>query len=149
MSDLPAHAFHAFKQENVHGSSIIKYLEATLSHSRQYHVILDGLDECREVQAKEVADVFHRLLISSRLRIKFLWSSRPNVLNWIPGKFCTQQRIDLETGESKVRVATDIRKFIYLTLEKWLEGETPELEINDPNLIIIIQDRLETEAQGM
>ena len=149
VSDLPINAFRSFKQESTYGSSIISFFEATLSHSRQYFIILDGLDECGEAQVKEVADIFHGLLLSPRLRVKIFWSSRPNVLNWLPGKFLTQQQIDLETFENQSRVAHDIRKYIHITLEEWLEGETPELQINDPTLIITILDRLEKEAQGM
>ena len=149
MSDLPANAFREFNQESTYGSSIISLLEAKLSHSRQYFIILDGLDECGEAQLKKVADIFHGLLISSRLHIKLFWSSRPNVLNWLPGRFLTQQHIDLDSVENQSRVAGDIRKFIHVTLEEWLDGETPEMQIHDPNLIFKILDHLEKEAQGM
>lgn len=111
--------------------------------------MLDGLDECGEAQVKEVADIFHGLLLSTRLRVKLFWSSRPNVLGWLPKKFLNQQRIDLETVENQSRVAHDIRKLIRITLEEWLDGETPELQLNDPTLIKTILDHLGEEAQGM
>lgn len=149
MSDLPAIAFRAFNRRSIDGTSIISALEATLSHTRQYFVVLDGLDECGEAQVKEVAEIFHRLLLSPHLRIKLFWSSRPNVLSWLPGRFLTQQRMNLETIENQSRVAYDINTFIRVTLEEWLEGETPELQINDPTLIETILNRLEKEAQGM
>lgn len=149
VSDLPLKAFRAFNQESTHGTSIISFLEATLSHSRQYFIMLDGLDECAEAQVKEVADIFHGLLLSTRLRVKLFWSSRPNVLGWLPKKFLNQQRIDLETVENQSRVAHDIRKLIRITLEEWLDGETPELQLNDPTLIKTILDHLGEEAQGM
>ena len=149
LSDLPASTFRAFNQEVTYGSSIISFLRTTLSHSRRYFIILDGLDECGEAQVREVADIFHELLLSPRLRIKMFWSSRPNVLNWLPGKFLTQHRVDLETVENQSKVARDIRKFIHITLEEWLEGETPDMQINDPTLIQTILDSLETKAQGM
>ena len=149
VSDLTANAFREFNQESIHGSSIISFLEATLSHSRQYFIVLDGLDECGEAQLKKVADIFHGLLISSRLHIKLFWSSRPNVLNWLLGRFLTQQHIDLDSVENQSRVANDIRKCIRVTLEEWLDGETPEMHINDPTLGITILDHLGNEAQGM
>ena len=149
VSDLPANAFRAFDRGSTHETSIIATLEATLRHTRQCFIVLDGLDECGEAQVKEVAEIFHGLLLSPSLRIKLFWSSRPNVLSWLPGRFLTQQRINLETVENQSRVAHGIHAFIRVTLEEWLEGETPELQINDPTLVETILDRLEKEAQGM
>ena len=149
VSDLPTNAFRAFNQESTYGTSIIRFLEATLNCDRQYFIVLDGLDECEEAQVREVADVFHELLVSPRLRIKLFWSSRPIVLSWLPGRLLTQQHIDLDIADNQSRIAHDIRKFIHITLEEWLEGETPELQINDPSVIITILDRLEKEAHGM
>ena len=149
VSDLPATAFRAFNQESTDGTSITSALEAMLSHTRHYFVVLDGLDECAEVQIKEVVEIFHELLLSSHLCIKIFWSSRPNILGWLPGTFLNQQRISLETVENQSRVTHDINTFIVVTLEEWLDGEAPELQINDPSLIETIQDCLEKEAQGM
>ena len=120
-----------------------------LSHTRQYFIVLDGLDECGEVQIKEVVEIFQELLLSPHLRIHLFWSSRPNVLRWLPGRFQTQQRISLETAENQSRVTHDINTLIVVTLEEWLDGETPDLQINDPSLIEMILHCLEKEAQGM
>ena len=149
VSDLPASAFRAFNQKSIDGTSIISALEAILSHSRQYFIVLDGLDECEEVQIMEFVEIFHGLLLSPYLRIILFWSSRPNVLGWLPGRLLTQQRIKLETIENQSRVTRDINTFISVTLEEWLDGEAPELQINDPSLIESILHCLEKEAQGM
>ena len=147
--DLPATAFRAFDKESIDGTSIISALEAMLSHTRQYFIVLDGLEECEEVQIKEAVEILHGLLLSSHLRIKIFWSSRPNVLGWLSGRLLTQQRINLETVENESRVAHDIGKFVVVTLEEWLDGEAPELQINDPYRIKMILHCLEKEAQGM
>ena len=147
--DLPATKFRTFSQESTEGTSIISALEAMLSHSRQYFVVLDGLDECGEVQIKEVVEICHKLLCSPYLRIKLFWSSRQNVSRWLSRSFLTQQRIDLETVENQSRVAHDINTFIVVTLMEWLDGEAPELQINDPSLIGTILHCLEKEAEGM
>ena len=70
VNDLPADAFRQFNHQNTNGIAIIKFLEATLSHTRQYFIVLDGLDECGEAQVREVAKIFHELLLSPQLRIK-------------------------------------------------------------------------------
>ena len=146
---MPTDIFRQFNHENTDEIDIIKFLEAILSHTRQHFIVLDGLDECGEAQIRVIAEIFHRFLLFPRLRIKLFWSSRPNILSWLPRRFLTQHRIDLETVENQSRVTRDIRKFIHITLEELLEGETPELRINDPTLVIKILERLEQEAQGM
>ena len=149
MSDLPAIAFREFSQQSTDGTGIISVLESMLSHTRQYFIVMDGLDECRKVQIKEIVEFYHKLLLSPHLRIKLFWSSRPNVLRWLPGRLSTQQRINLDTVEIQSRVAHDINTFISVTLEEWLDGEAPELQINDPSLIETILHCLEKEAEGM
>jgi len=149
VNHLPADTFPRLDHRNIDELAIIEFLEATLDHSRQYFIMLDGLDECEEAQLKEVAEIFHNLLLLPRLRIQFFWSSRPNVHNWLPGRFLTKQHINLGTMEIQDKIASDIRTFIRVTLEEWLEGETPELQLNNPTLIITILDCLEKRAQGM
>lgn len=145
----PADAFRAFNYNTTDGIDIIRFLEATLDHARRYFIVLDGLDECEEAQVKELAEIFHNLLLSSQLRIGVFWSSRSNVLSWLPERFLTKQHIDLETQENQGKIARDIGEFTQHTLEEWLEGDTPELQINNPTVPVTIRDRLEKEAQGM
>ncbi|KAL9103663.1 MAG: hypothetical protein Q9163_001322 [Psora crenata] len=143
---------YAFRDVNLaatYGPAIVKFLEAMLSTTRQYLIVLDGLEECNEEQSKEVAGIFHSLLSSPLLHIKLFWSSRPNVPTWLPLKFRTQQHISLDTVESQSHVALDIREFISTSLGEWLEGDAPEMRISDPTLILTIADHLEREAHGM
>lgn len=149
VQNLPADAFRTFNHNNTDEVDIVRFLEATLDHTRRYFIVLDELDECEEAQVKELAEIFHNLLLSPRLRIGVFWSSRSNVLSWLPGRFLTKQHINLETMENQDKIARDIGEFIQRTLEEWLEGETPELQINDPIVPVTIRDRLEKEAQGM
>ena len=149
VSDLPATVFGKFNLESTDATSLISALEAMLSDTRQYFIVLDGLDECGEKQIEEVVEIFNGLLLSSHLQIKLFWTSRPNILGWLPGRFLTEQRINLETVENQSRVAHDISIFIVTTLEEWLDGEAPELQINDPSLVETILRCLEKEAQGM
>lgn len=149
VNSLPVDTFRRFDHRNIDCLAIIRFLEAVLDNSRQYFIVLDGLDECEEAEIKEVADVFHDLLLLPRLHIKFFWSSRPNVQNWLPGRFLTKQHIDLGTVENQDKIACDIRTFVHLTLEEWLDGDTPKVRINDPTIIITILDCLEKGAQGM
>ena len=88
--DLPATVFGKFNLESINGTTLISALEARLSDARQYFIVLHGLDECGEKQIEEVVEIFHGFLLSSHLQMKFLWTSRPNVLGWLPGRFLTE-----------------------------------------------------------
>ena len=127
LSNFPATVFAKFNLESTDGTSIISALEAMLSDNRKYFIVLDGLDECGEKQIKEVDEIFHGFLLSSHLQKKSFWTSRPNVLGWLSGRFLTEQRINIETVENQSRVAHDISIFVVATLEEWLDGEAPEL----------------------
>lgn len=145
VNDLPDDAFSDFE----HGSPIGDFLESSLNDTRQYFIILDGLDECNEKHIREVSETLHSLLSSSHLHVKIFWCSRPNIPDWIPSKLQSQQYINLETVQSQSQVASDIERFIDITLEELLESDTPRLQIGDPTLVLMIQDRLKKEAHGM
>ncbi|KAL9025167.1 MAG: hypothetical protein Q9196_005966 [Gyalolechia fulgens] len=145
VDDIPEDNFRGFCNE----TPVIEYLEIALSHTRQYFIILDGLDECSEVEIREVSEILHRLLSSPRLQIKIFWFSRPSIIDWLPPKLKTEQQISLETTESQDRIASDIREFIKITLEEWLEGHTPKLRILDPTTVLMAMEYLEKEAHGM
>ncbi|KAL9042772.1 MAG: hypothetical protein Q9214_003688 [Letrouitia sp. 1 TL-2023] len=149
VSDLSAEVFVDFNQGPLDGPAILKLLENSLSNNRRYFIILDGLDECNETQMREVAEALYHLLNSSSLHIKVFWSSRSNVMSWLSAKFEPQQRVHLDAVESQKQIAHDIREFINTTLEEWLDGDPPELQIWDPTLVLSIIDHLETEAHGM
>ena len=149
VNNLCADAFRDFNVEPTDETAIVRMLEAMLSHTHQYFIVLDGLDECSEAQIKEVAGIFHSLLNSPLLHIKLFWSSRPNVASWLPLKFRPQLHVSLETVESQSRIAVDVRQYINTTLGEWLEADPPELKLSDPTLIFSIADHLEEEAYGM
>ena len=145
VNDIPEDNFHGFCNE----TPVIEYLEIALSHTRQYFIILDGLDECPEEEIREVSEILYRLLSSPRLQIKIFWFSRPNIVDWLPPKLKTEQQISLETTESQDRIGSDIRKFIQITFEEYLEGDTPKLRILDPTTVLKAEEYLKNEAHGM
>ncbi|KAL9023850.1 MAG: hypothetical protein Q9196_006931 [Gyalolechia fulgens] len=145
VNDLPEDSFSDFE----HGSPIEDFLETALNNTRQYFIILDGLDECNEAHIREVSENLYSLLSSSRLDVKLFWCSRPNIPDWIPSKLQSELHINLENVQSQSHVASDIEKFIKITLEGLLEGDTPRLRIGDPTLALMIEDRLKKEAHGM
>ncbi|KAI4231759.1 MAG: hypothetical protein LQ349_005400, partial [Xanthoria aureola] len=143
--DLPEDKFRNFSRE----TPILEFLKRTLSDTRQYFIILDGLDECNEEQIRETCGILHGLLSLPHLNIKLFWCSRPNVMDWLPPRLQSQKYINLESVESQGHIASDIGKLIHSRLEEWLDGDSPQLRIGDPTLPLIIVQCLENEAQGI
>ena len=114
----------------------------------QYTIILDGLDECEEAQIREVANCSRKLL-DNIFPLRILWSSRSNVPSWLRQKLQPQQHIYLDTVESQHHIGADIREFVEITLQDWLSGDAPKMQISNPDLILTIVDKLEQKANGM
>ena len=143
--DEPEDKFRGFSRE----TPVVEFLENTLSNTRQYFIVLDGLDECSEEQIWETCGMLHGLLSSPHLRIKLFWCSRPNVMDWLPLRLQSQQHISFESVDSQDHIASDIGRFIHSTLEEWLDGDSPRLRIGDWALRMTIVRCLENKAEGM
>ena len=120
-----------------------------MTGSCRYFIVLDGLDECEETQIRGIAQALQDLLNSSKLRVKIYCSARPLVVKWLPSGLRSELEVILETPENQSRIANDIGDLIRNTLMEQLDGESPGLEIGDPNLIRTVQDTLQDKAHGM
>ena len=146
--DSPAATFRHYSVRNADEMAMVEFLEKALSHSRQYFIVVDGMDECEEDQIKELLEFFNRLLLSSFLQVKLFWSSSSYSHGW-QIKTTAWERHDMGSIENREKVAYDIRKFIRMPLEDLLEGEVPKLRLGDPSIILTIVNQLEDKAQGM
>ena len=142
---LPEDAFHQLN-ESPDTSDILEVLRTKLGSTRHY-IIVDGLDECGDSQAAEVVQFLEELVCSS-LKVQIFWTSRPNMTISLKPLFLDQQ-ISLDSADSQHHIASDIGKYIQTTLEEWLDGDTPQLKIGDPGVILTIADQLEKRAYGM
>ncbi|KAI4246112.1 MAG: hypothetical protein L6R40_002064 [Gallowayella cf. fulva] len=145
VKDLPEDEFRGFSRE----TPIVEFLENTLSKTRQYFIILDGLDECNQAQVLETCGLLDSLLNLPQLHIKIFWCSRPNVVNGPLLNLPSQQHISLESVESQGQIASDIGRLIEVTLDESLDGDSPQLQLGDPTLILTIFQHLENEAHGI
>lgn len=148
-STLPARVFGEHDHRNSQPASILRFLESKLDLTKWYPVILDGFDECEKDQLREIDELFFKIMGSCSIQFRLFFSSRPNIAGWPSSKVRFEKHIDLETARNREKVTFDIHKFIIVSITEHLEGETPELLISDPELVLIIVERLEKEAQGM
>lgn len=146
-SDLPTEAFHPFQSTTADLTAILKFLEAVLPRKRRYFVVLDGLDECEEMQFREIVDALRSLLDSTLLHVKLCFTTRTSIMSWVPLRLRPDRHIVLDTPENQASVTRDIENFVNASLQERLREN--ELQLGDPALVLKIQDALKTGAQGM
>ena len=146
---LSIDAFRDLQPENIDLQTITDFLSNKLDRSRQYYVLLDGLDECQKAQIEEVLEALKGMTAAGNIQTKIFWSSRPSNLEMLPVGLLPDQRIDLEDRDHREKIAVDICKYIEASLEDSLDGESPKLQISDPTLALTIMEHLEQEAHGM
>ena len=146
-TDLPTEAFHKFEPTTADLTAILKFLKAVLTGKRRYFIVIDGFDECEEVQFKEIVDVLRGLLDAALLPIKLFFTTRTSVKHWVLLKLQPERHIVLDTAENQASVARDIEIFVNVSLQERLSEN--ELQLGDPALVLKIQDALKTGAQGM
>ena len=144
---MPTEAFHKFESTNADLTAILGFLKTVLTGQRRYFIVLDGLDDCEEVQSKTIVEILRGLLDSPLLHIKLFLTTRTSVMSWVPLKLQPERHIDLDTAEHKASVAHDIDNFVNASLQERLREN--ELQLGDPNLVLKIQDALRTGAHGM
>ena len=146
-NDLPTEAFHKFDSTHADLTSILDFLKTVLTGKRRYFIVLDGLDECEEVQSKELVNVLRGLLDAPLLHIKLYFTTRTIVMNWVTLILKPERQIVLDTAENQASVTRDIDNVVNASLQKRLRQN--ELQLGDQNLILKIQDALKTGAKGM
>ena len=120
---------------------ITDYLEELLpSTLYKYFIIIDGLDECKEKEARLVLRFLTRLL-KSRHVFRVYCSSRPDIVRW------THSLLEPKWNVSLSQTSTDIEEYVEDTLEKHLESGS--LSVGDPTIIFTIRDALLENAHGM
>lgn len=149
LQSLPVDKFQKLDHENIHKATLINFLTASLTSENRHFIILDGLDECPEQQTGEIVEFLRDILSCSGSGVKIFGNSRPNPPNWILKHLLVQQYIDLQGAENQRKVASDIERFVDTTLTDYLNGEEPELQLSEPQLVLTIRDVLTGKADGM
>ena len=146
--DFPAEKFQA-SSDIVHSrTEMFDFVECSLSTERRYFIVIDGIDECEELQIREVADFVGRLFTRSDIRVKLFISTRLAEPISLQDTLSTSLCMNLETIESQVKISDDTERLIDATLEGWLTEEGPDL-VGDPNLILTIREVLIEKTNGM
>ena len=108
--------------------------------SRKHIVVLDGLDECEESEARSLLEGLKQLLASSFV-FQIYCSSRPDVFRWASVILKPLFSISIPKANPGLPL------YVENTLERCLEAR--KLCIGDPSIIFTIQDALVEKANGM
>lgn len=108
--------------------------------SGAYFIVIDGLDECEEKEAKSVLMFLNRLLMSRHV-FHIYCSSRPAVFRWAASLLQPQWNVSMSEA------SPDIKEYVVDALTQCLESN--RLRLGDPKMIITIQDALVENAHGM
>lgn len=105
--------------------------------------VIDGFDECHKTDRMAVLKILHRLMSTSRSKIKIFLSSRQDVIGDIDRVFTTCHHVRMDCEETHADILTYVEDLID---EKILNGD---LEVHDPQLKEDIQNALANGANGM
>jgi hypothetical protein len=124
-------------------NTLQKILSTNASNPHKLCIVLDGVDECKETDAKMVLKYLNRLIMSSIQVCHIFLSGRPDVFHWtsksLPPNFILSM--------SASRCHDEMTPYIDDALEACLE--TGHLSVGNPDIIVKIRDTLVSNAHGM
>ncbi len=130
------------KISDVDSAGMTDILSDRLPPGASYYILLDGIDECKIDEAREVVACLSKLCQNHRA-VKIVLTSRTD----IDKALRRQLRAKYKMPVSEAKTQSDVRCYINETLDQRLEDR--ELVLNDPSIILKISDKLERESQGM
>jgi hypothetical protein len=122
---------------------LMQILSKNPSLTQRFFIVLDGVDECKEVASREVPTCLARLATSSSHVFHIFCSGRPDVSQWV----VTTIRPDHTLSMSATRFSEEMNQHIVEALKEALE--TGRLILNNPEIIMKIRDTLLANAHGM
>jgi hypothetical protein len=120
-----------------------KILSADTSKAHKLCIVLDGVDECKETDAKVVLKYLSRLIESSIHVYHILFSSRPDASQWASKILPPSSTLSMSVPGCH----DEITSYIDDALEACLETE--RLSIGNPDIITKIRDTLLKNVHGM
>ena len=130
------------ESRNLDVKGVIGFLLAELENGVTYFIILDGLDECEDVELKLISQAMHNLYEASSSILKIFYTTRSDMRSQRFQVYQSTYRISLATEA----VNLDIGCFIQAMLTQKLEDD--ELKLGDPKLIVRIRTALQEGSQG-
>jgi Cdc6-like AAA superfamily ATPase len=122
---------------------LMQILSKNPSLTQRFFIVLDGVDECKEVASREVLTCLARLATSSSPTIHIFCSGRSDVSQWVLRTLQPDHTLSM----SATRCSEEMNQHIVEALKEALE--TGRLILNNPEIIMKIRDTLLANAHGM
>lgn len=120
---------------------VVRLTKNVLSRKRRCYFILDGLDECEDIERGQITEALHEMQKTTQLLV---FISLRSQVDQVETEFrCLRPHFVFEMPEEN----PDISYFILRALKEKIE--TGKLVLGDQSLILEIRDALEAGAQGM
>ena len=122
---------------------ILSNMMLLLPRHRHYIMVIDGLDECEYDEVRALVASIQSLLKRSSHILKIFLTGRSDFASRVSEQLQPDFQILITSSDN----GPEISKFIELALEDALESN--RLKLRDPNIVLKIQDALETGANEM
>ncbi|KAM0421036.1 hypothetical protein ACHAPT_011107 [Fusarium lateritium] len=125
-------------------ATLSELYKAASKFTRDWFIILDGVDECESEQQRLVYDFLSHFLRSSGLeRIRILFSSRETTRQAIDSSFGDVERLITGTSHTSADIVAFAEDVIVTKLSRG------ELVVRDPNIIGDILNAIASKEEGM
>ena len=141
--EIPDFADRVIGTEVLSADQVLDHLIKLLPTTREYFILIDGIDECDEEDVKLLMDHLRRLL-ESKIFFRVFCSSRPNVFPW------ASVHLEPYLRPLNVTIAdtnSEIEKYVQSQLEQRVEKG--KIHYRNPAIIDDVQQTLLEKAQGM
>lgn len=126
---------------NLDTEKLMQYLrQLSIPESSMSFIIIDGLDECEESEARELLSCLNHILEFEH-DYHIYCSSRSDVFRWAPALLQPKWMLSMSEANG------EIERYIEETLEECLLSE--RLCLGDPKLVLTIRDSLVAKANNM
>ncbi|KAL4801774.1 hypothetical protein BDV18DRAFT_164585 [Aspergillus unguis] len=119
----------------------VRFLKRLVPQAYRAYFILDGLGHCDPIEQKSVLAALQALQNIMNLSVCVSTRSETSIFQ------CSSENLINGTTLSMPKDNPDIDAFVNTELKRCIESD--KLSINDPSLILEIQETLSREAQGM
>ena len=122
---------------------VLSFMLLLLPRHKHYVMVIDGLDECEYDEVRALVELLQSLLKSPKHVFKLFWTGRSDFATRVSAQLQPDHQIHILPSNN----GPEIARFIQLALEDALESN--RLKLRDPNIILNIQDALESGANEM
>ena len=147
LADIPERSFNQIERDvtgiTLSTDQVISHLLRLLPQQDKYFMLLDGLDECEPEEARYLFETLESLFGCSTHVFKLFWTGRSDFIAKVPHRLQPNYHVTITASKNEPEISNLIER----ALDEALENG--RLQLQDPRIIVNIQDALEANACEM